>query len=308
MNRFTATSLFCGAGGLDMGFHSAGFDTIWANDIDQDACATHRTWSGAIVVDEDIKDIEFSNVPDTDIILGGFPCQGFSMAGPRKIDDKRNSLYRFFAGLVGAKQPKAFVAENVKGIRTLGEGMILDAIIADFMERGYTVTAHSANASDYSVPQDRERVFLVGFRNDLSPNFEFPTPNDTKISLRSALTKFTEVDLSDVCDASYSPRYMSRNRRRDWDEVSFTIPAMAKQVALHPSSPNMIKLATDHWIFGEGNTRRFSWREAAVIQTFPQSLHFVGSLTSKYKQIGNAVPVELGRQVGTAVHKALSLL
>lgn len=137
VNKYTAVSLFCGAGGLDMGFESAGFNTVWANDIDKDACDTHRSWSKAEVVDDDIRDINFDNIPQTDIILGGFPCQGFSLAGPRKIDDKRNTLYQFFAGLVGQKQPLAFVAENVKGIRTLGNGLILDAIVADFKERGY---------------------------------------------------------------------------------------------------------------------------------------------------------------------------
>lgn len=112
----------------------------------------------------------------------------------------------------------------------------------------------------------------------------------------------------DICMAPYSPRYMSRNRRRGWDDVSFTIPAMAKQVALHPSSPTMLKISKDLWQFGQGKTRRFSWQEAAAIQTFPRSLEFVGDLTSKYKQIGNAVPVKLGEVVGESVKRALDKL
>lgn len=304
-STYTAVSLFCGAGGLDMGFDRSGFHTVWANDIDKDACDTHRSWSSALVVDEDIHDINFSDVPSTDVILGGFPCQGFSLAGPRKIDDKRNSLYRFFAGLVGEKQPLAFVAENVKGIKTLGDGLILEAIVADFKERGYVLEAYSANASDYGVPQDRERVFLIGFRQDLSVDYKFPAPLLRKTSLLEAIGHMPEPVASDVCDAPYSPRYMSRNRRRDWSEVSFTIPAMAKQVALHPSSPQMQKIDKDLWEFGKGTTRRFSWREAAAIQTFPSDLEFVGNLVSKYKQIGNAVPVRLAEVVAQSLKVVL---
>lgn len=308
VNKYTAVSLFCGAGGLDMGFESAGFNTVWANDIDKDACDTHRSWSKAEVVDDDIRDINFDNIPQTDIILGGFPCQGFSLAGPRKIDDKRNTLYQFFAGLVGQKQPLAFVAENVKGIRTLGNGLILDAIVADFKERGYILKVYDANASDYGVPQDRERVFLVGFRHDLSVEYDFPKPFDNQTTLSQAIGDMPDPKERDICMAPYSPRYMSRNRRRGWDDVSFTIPAMAKQVALHPSSPTMLKISKDLWQFGQGKTRRFSWQEAAAIQTFPRSLEFVGDLTSKYKQIGNAVPVKLGEVVGESVKRALDKL
>lgn len=304
--KYSVASLFCGAGGLDMGFENAGFHTVWANDIDKDACHTHRQWSRADVIDDDIRDINFSDVPNTDLILGGFPCQGFSLAGPRKIDDKRNSLYQFFAGLVGEKQPLAFVAENVKGIRTLGDGMILEAIIADFKDRGYVLAAYDANASDHGVPQDRERVFLIGFRQDIVVDYKFPEPLRQKTTLLDAIGHMSEPDMKDVCSAPYSSRYMSRNRRRDWHDVSFTIPAMAKQVALHPSSPSMHKIGTDLWEFGQGNTRRFSWREAAVIQTFPQALEFVGDLTSKYRQIGNAVPVKLGQTVAESVKLALN--
>ncbi len=304
--KYSVASLFCGAGGLDMGFENAGFHTVWANDIDKDACHTHRLWSSADVIDDDIRDINFGDVPQTDLILGGFPCQGFSLAGPRKIDDKRNSLYQFFAGLVGEKQPLAFVAENVKGIRTLGDGMILEAIIADFKDRGYALAAYDANASDHGVPQDRERVFLIGFRQDIVVDFKFPEPLRQKTTLLDAIGHMSEPNSKDVCSAPYSSRYMSRNRRRDWHDVSFTIPAMAKQVALHPSSPVMHKIGTDLWEFGQGNTRRFSWREAAVIQTFPQELEFVGDLTSKYRQIGNAVPVKLGQTVAESVKLALN--
>jgi DNA (cytosine-5)-methyltransferase 1 len=303
---YSVASLFCGAGGLDMGFDNQGFTTVWANDIEKDACATHRLWSKATVVSEDIKNIVFDDVPATDVILGGFPCQGFSLAGPRKIDDKRNSLYRFFANLVGEKKPYAFVAENVKGILTLGEGLILEAIIADFEETGYHVVPYSVNASDYGVPQDRERVIFVGMRNDLSYTFDLPKKFNKKVTIKEALERIPQPKDEDICSAPFSSRYMSRNRRRGWDDVSFTIPAMAKQVGLHPSSPLMTKIDKDLWHFGEGKTRRFSWQEAAAIQTFPLGMEFVGDLTSKYKQIGNAVPVKLAEMVASVLREALN--
>lgn len=237
--KISMVSLFCGAGGLDMGFENQRFQTVWANDFDKDACATHREWSDAEVVQGDIGKIDFKSIPRTDFIAGGFPCQGFSLAGPRKIDDSRNILYRYFVKLVEEKQPKAFVAENVKVLLTLGDGAIIEAL------------------KDFGEPLDDE-----------------------------------------ICMAPYSSRYMSRNRKRSWNEQSFTIPAMAKQVTLHPESPDMIKIGPDKWKFGStGKTRRLSYKEAAAIQTFPKSLVFHGDLTSKYKQIGNAVPENLPKQL-----------
>ncbi len=305
--EYSVVSLFSGAGGLDMGFENKGFKTIWANDIDIDACETHRGWSKAEVVCGDIGKIGFDNIPKSDIVLGGFPCQGFSLAGPRKIDDKRNSLYRYFVKLLEINQPYAFVAENVKGILTLGDGEIITAIIEDFSEKGYDVYPNLVNAADYGVPQDRWRVLMIGFRKDLGiKNFEFPEPFNYKVTLWDMLKDMPEPNIHDICNASYSSRFMSRNRKRDWNQVSYTIPAMAKQVPLHPSSPEMVKEATDIWNFGsKGNTRRFSWQECAAIQTFPKSMYFTGNLTSKYKQIGNAVPVKLAEVVASAVKEKI---
>ena len=285
-----------------MGFENAGFHTVWANDIDKDACETHKHWSGAEVVCSDIKEIDVAAVPDCDIIIGGFPCQGFSLAGPRKIDDKRNSLYKFFVSMLEAKKPKVFVAENVKGILTLGQGKIIEAILADFASRGYRVVPTLVNAADYGVPQDRFRVIMVGFRNDIdASNWKFPEKHDHKVTLKEALEDIEPPKVGEVCTAPFSSRYMSRNRRRGWDEQSFTIPAMAKQVTLYPGSPKMNKLGPDLWEFGQGETRRLSWKEAAAIQTFPKNMYFAGDLTSIYKQIGNAVPVKLAEAVAKSI-------
>ncbi|NSD11032.1 DNA cytosine methyltransferase [[Ruminococcus] gnavus] len=291
-----------------MGFERAGFRTIWANDFEPDACKTHENWSTAKVVCSDVAKVDAADIPDADIMLGGFPCQGFSLSGPRKIDDSRNVLYKHYVRIVKAKKPKMFVGENVKGLLTMGGGSIIEAIIEDFSDCGYNVFYELLNAKDYGVPEDRERVIIVGFRKDLGiQNFDFPVPRNYRVTMREALKNIPEPTLDEVCDAPYSSRYMSRNRKRDWDDVSYTIPAMAKQVTLWPGSPDMVKIDKDHWEFGEnGVTRRFSWREAAAIQTFPADLEFHGDLTSKYKQIGNAVPVKLAEIIATHLYGVLS--
>ena len=310
MREFTAASLFCGAGGLDIGFERAGFKTVWANDYDADACKTHETWSDATVVKGDIGKIDINSIPSTDIILGGFPCQGFSLSGPRKIDDSRNVLYKHYVKIVRDKKPLAFVGENVKGLLTMGDGAIIDAIVNEFSDCGYNVFYQLVNARDYEVPQDRERVIIFGFRKDLGiTSFEYPVPRKHRITLREALKNIPQPSEDDVCSAPYSSRYMSRNRKRQWDEVSYTIPALAKQVTLYPGSPDMEKIDKDLWEFGsEGTTRRLSWQEAAAIQTFPADIVFHGNLTSKYKQIGNAVPVKLAEIMATHLYAILANL
>ncbi|MBQ6780136.1 MAG: DNA cytosine methyltransferase [Treponema sp.] len=304
--KIPMVSLFCGAGGLDMGFENQGFQTVWANDFDKDACETHREWSNAEVIQGDIGKVDFSAIPRTELIAGGFPCQGFSLAGPRKLDDSRNILYRYFVKLVEEKQPKVFVAENVKGLLTLGNGAIIEAILSDFASKGYIVKPTLVNAADYGVPQDRQRVIIVGIQKDLNKTFVFPKPLEKKVSLADALKDISKPEKDEICTAPYSSRYMSRNRKRNWNEQSFTIPAMAKQVTLYPGSPDMIKLGTDLWKFGDGGeTRRLSYREAAAIQTFPKNMKFHGDLTSKYKQIGNAVPVKLAETVASEIYKII---
>ncbi len=307
MKRLTAISLFCGAGGLDIGFQNSGFNIIWANDIDKDACETHRMYFSTPTICSNISKITSDEIPDSDIILGGFPCQGFSLSGPRKIDDSRNKLYKEYVRIVKEKRPKAFIGENVKGLLSMSDGQIIEAIIEDFSKCGYNVFYKLVNAKNYNVPQDRERVLIVGFRKDLNINdFAFPEPNDDLITLKQALNGLEKPKNDEICMQPYSSRYMSRNRKRNWDEVSFTIPAMAKQVPLHPSSPDMIKLDKDLWKFGEGVTRRFSTKECAIIQTFPKDFKFYGNQTSIYKQIGNAVPIKLAENIATKVYNELT--
>lgn len=298
--------MFCGAGGLDIGFEQAGIKTIWANDFNADACATHQAWSKAQVVCGDIGKIDVATIPKADVMLGGFPCQGFSLSGPRKLDDSRNTLYKHYVKIVKELQPKVFVGENVKGLLSMGNGEIIKAIVNEFAACGYDVFYQLVNAKDYGVPQDRERVIIAGFRKDLHiKDFTLLPYSGPKVTLQDAIAHLPPPKQGDVCNDAYSPRYMSRNRKRKWSEVSFTIPAMAKQVAIHPSSPDMIKLDKDLWKFGNGDTRRLSWQEAAAIQTFPQDMQFHGNLISKYKQIGNAVPVLLAQHIAKSILSVL---
>jgi DNA (cytosine-5)-methyltransferase 1 len=246
-----------------------------------------------------------SSIPLSDVILGGFPCQGFSLSGPRKIDDSRNVLYKHYVKLVKQNQPKAFIGENVKGLTTMGDGQIIEAIIADFSNCGYDVFYKLVNAKNYDVPQDRERIIIVGFRKDLKVlGFSLPESNGKKTALKDALASLPEAKPEEICQAPFSSRYMSRNRKRGWGEVAFTVPAMAKQVTLYPGSPDMVKIHKDLWKFGDnGETRRLSWREVAAIQTFPNDIEFFGDLTSIYKQIGNAVPVKLAEFVANYIRQ-----
>jgi DNA (cytosine-5)-methyltransferase 1 len=290
---------------MDIGFDLEGFKTIWANDFDKDSCETHRKWSKAEVVYAPIEKVDLDSIPKADVVLGGFPCQGFSLAGPRKVDDKRNVLYQNFVAVIEKIRPKAFVAENVKGLLTLGGGEIIKVIIREFSDKGYKVQFKLLNAADYKVPEDRYRVIMVGIREDLKTEFNYPEPSKERVSMRDAIGDMPEPSKDEVLEGGFSSRYISRNRKRDWDEVSYTIPAMAKQVTLHPSSPDMTKIHKDLWEFGKGRTRRFSWREAALIQTFPKDMAFSGNLVSIYKQIGNAVPVNLARAIAKELKKSL---
>lgn len=322
--QFNVISMFSGAGGLDMGFHNKGFKILWANDFAEDACNTYDLWANynkdgsrkeekdcTIIECADISKVDLNNVAkgkQIDVVLGGFPCQGFSLAGPRQVDDTRNVLYRHFVEMVKIKTPKVIVAENVIGIKTLGDGVVFDKIIEDFSELGYTMSAPTINAKNFGVPQDRMRVIFIGIRNDICNHgaYIFPSGDLKIVTLKEALKDMPPVDMNDVCQAPFSSRFMSRNRKRDFSQVSFTIPAMAKQVPLSPDSEGMVYSDVDKFEFVGNYNRRLSYKEAAVIQTFPIDMEFCGDLDSKYKQIGNAVPVKLAEAIATEVVKILT--
>lgn len=311
LNRRTllACSLYCGCGGLDLGFKQAGIHTLWATDLDKDCCNTYRFHSpNTTVIQGDIANINTADMPSCDILLGGPPCQGFSIAGKRSINDPRNQLYKHYVRIISEKQTKVFIFENVKGLLSMNNGEVLKQIIEDFEGCGYTVFYQLLDAKDYGVPQHRERVIITGFRKDLGiKDFVIPPYTGKPMTIGDALKGLPEPSAADIYNASYSSWYMRRNRRREYNDVSHTILASAKYIPIWSGSPAMVKIHSESWVFGEGGvTRRFSWQEASAIQTFPTDMVFEGKLVSRYRQIGNAVPPKLAEHIATAI-KALLL-
>lgn len=302
-------SLFSGAGGLDLGFIQSGHHIVWANDIDHDAVATYRRNIGLNIVESDIQQINVNSIPACDVVIGGFPCQGFSMANLRRsTDDERNTLYRFFCKVVAAKRPKFFFAENVKGILSLGHGTVIKMIVHDFEQLGYTVSVNKVNMADYGVPQIRQRVILVGERRDLLPmvQYDFPKPHYSKdglrgkpwISIREAIGHFPDIDMPNnipnhVC-SSYKVVYrdFTAHRKTDPDKPSPTILARGNGKGGVCAIPHY------------NGKRRLSVRESAAVQTFPDDFVFIGSMTSCYRQIGNAVPPRFSRLLGESLINA----
>jgi DNA (cytosine-5)-methyltransferase 1 len=180
MNKPKLVSLFAGAGGLDLGFIKAGFEVVWANDFDENAVKTYHKNIGTHSVLGDITKINSSEIPDeVDVITGGFPCQGFSVANTkRNVEDKRNFLYKEMLRIIKDKQPKFFVAENVKGLLSLGQGLVIKMIEDDFAEIGYKMDYRVLNSADFGVPQNRERVIIIG--NRLGKKNIFPEPTHSK--------------------------------------------------------------------------------------------------------------------------------
>jgi len=287
-------SLFSGAGGLDLGFKMAGHEIIWANDLYSDAVDTYRINLGEHIVCKDIFTVDSDDVPDCDIVIGGFPCQGFSVANTkRNINDERNQLYKQLLRIIEAKKPKFFLAENVKGIMSLGKGNVLKMIISDFTNIGYNVQARLLNAADFGVPQLRQRVFIVGVRNDIEFSFVYPSPTHSMdgsdglskwVGVGAALADLPDPDVqNDLANHDYSKYKLRFNgylghRTIDPDKPAPTVTARGDDrggvVVLH--HPN--------------NQRRMSCRELATVQSFPVDYAFSGNRSSVYRQIGNAVP------------------
>lgn len=286
-------SLFSGCGGTDLGFLKAGHDLIWSNDIDRYACSSYEANLGLKPAVGDVSKIK--RFPSTDILVGCYPCQGFSIYGARRKDDSRNFLYMQFIRALKQTKPKFFLTENVKGL-LFGYGqMIFRDMLKRFNSNNYEVYWRLVNAKDYGVAQDRERVIMVGRRKDLVGSYEFPEPTygvnlKPYITMRQTIGDFPRPKKEDVFNGTFSSHYMSRNRKRNWNQVSFTIQASGRHAPLHPSGKPMVYVKKDTFRFDDGPNRRLSYKECAALQSFPKSYKFEGSLNEKYQQIGNAVP------------------
>jgi len=325
-------SFFAGAGGLDLGFQQAGFDVIWANEYDKDIWETYEKNHPETILDKrSIVDIPADEVPECDGIIGGPPCQSWSEAGAlRGINDKRGQLFFDFIRILAEKQPKFFLAENVSGMLLPKHKDALENIKSMFKECGYNLSFALLNASDYGVPQDRKRVFFIGYRNDLGIKYNFPLPTtkskSDKITLKQAIGDLKGSVLSakeknypnfDSCEVpnheymigGFSSIFMSRNRVRSWNEQSYTIQAGGRHAPLHPQAPKMKFIEQNKRIFVKGKEhlyRRLSVRECARIQTFPDNfIFYYDNVAAGYKMIGNAVPVRLAKHLALKIEEDL---
>src|SRR5574344_137458 len=325
-------SLFSGAGGLDKGFHNAGFHTVVANEFDKKICPTFKAnFPETKLIEGDIRNIPSDAFPDhVTGIIGGPPCQSWSEAGSLKgIEDARGQLFYDYIRILKDKQPLFFVAENVSGMLAKRHSEAVRGFMRMFDEAGYDVNLKMLNANDFDVPEDRDRVFYIGFRNDLNiHDFEYPTPLEHKPTLRETIWDLQETAIpardrnhtnGDDCTVpnneyftgAYSPIFMSRNRVRGWDEPGFTVQASGRQCQLHPQAPKMIKVEKNLQKFVEGQEhlyRRMTVREVARVQSFPDDFRFVyDEVNMGYKMIGNAVPVNLAYHVAMSIRRAFAL-
>ncbi len=304
-----AVSIFSGAGGMDLGFVQAGFEIIWANDIDSMACKTYKKNFAFEPVNKDIRHIK--KIPGADVLIACNPCQGFSVIGKRDENDRRNLLYREIFRCLRLVRPKYLVVENVKGLAYLYKGKFLKRMISGFKRCGYKVSWQVLDAKDYGAPQHRERVFIICARKDLEINYNFPPPTHGPGLKHYVTLKDTIYDLPEPRSEEYYAKdhwsffYMSRNRRADWNSVSYTIQTRAENIPLHPSCPPMKKVGKDKLDFtaSKKQYRRLSVRECARIQSFPDDFEFAGALGSQYRQIGNSVPPVLARKIAESIKK-----
>lgn len=322
-------SFFAGCGGLDLGFEQAGFNVVWANEFDPQCRATYiRNHPNTEFVFGDVCKIDPDSIPDCDGFIGGPPCQSWSVAGKRRgLEDERGQLFLKYTDLIEAKQPKFFVIENVKGLLDSIFKYIFIIFLNRLSKAGYDVKWELVDAVNYRIPQNRERVFIIGFRKDLNVQYEFPGPTCTEpIPLIKAIGDIKEPPTfykgsdqvipnitrsnHDVLASKFNTYYYRGNRRRGWEQPSFTIHATADNEPLHPSSPKMLYFGHENWYFQKEKKdeyRRLSVRECARIQTFPDNFVFEGTdIKAQYKMIGNAVPPRLGFVLAKSILEVLS--
>ena len=304
-------SLFSGCGGMDLPFKMAGFEVVWAIDSNKYACETFKNNISRVITHNSIEKINIKQeVPDADLIIGGFPCQDFSLIWKRYgLDVERGNLYTYFREFVKQKQPKAFVAENVKGLLSANNHQAIKQIIQDFenIEPGYLVKPKLYNFADYGVPQFRERVLLVGIRKDTGFNFIHPLPEYglNRNPYRTAAEALKDVDK--VRDNNENHKINPKTQQRleqikpggNFSDIPRNSPLYVKGLISHvyrrldPNQPSSTIIAGGGggtWGYHYEEPRALTNRERARLQTFPDHFIFEGSITEVRRQIGNAVP------------------
>lgn len=326
MNNIKIASFFSGAGGLDLGFTNANFELVFANDNWGGCWETFEKNHNIPIRRESLLDISPSEIPNVDGFVGGPPCQSWSLAGKMGgTNDPRGKLFYTYVKFIEEKKPLFFLAENVPGMISKTHMPEFENILRSFREIGYETSFKLLNAKDYGVPQDRKRVIIVGYREDLNKKFQFPKPLRKKVTLKDAIGDLPEampateknktngnqleVPNHEYMVGGFSSRYMSRNRVRCWEEPSFTIQAGGRHAPCHPQATKMIKVEEDKRIFDPNSPapyRRLSVRECARIQTFPDDfIFYYTNLAQGYQMIGNAVPVKLAEAVAKGIYQDL---
>jgi DNA (cytosine-5)-methyltransferase 1 len=310
MTRLKVASMFSGCGGLDYAFHknNENFEIVYANDFDKDSCDTYYNYYKHKPICEDI--VKIDDILDCDILMGGFPCQGFSLANiHRNEEDSRNKLYRELVRLLKLKTPKYFIFENVKGILSLGgyennddkknkKGKIFKEITNELEKCGYNVHTKLFRMKWYDIPQNRERVIFMGIRNDIATKITFSWLSETQTITKTLKDAIGDLPLEyDENIQHIGTKHKVKitgylgNRKLDWNEISPTITGRGggtggPVINIHPSEQ-----------------RRMTVREYARIQTFPDDFMFSGSISSMYRQIGNAVPPKFSYVLSNIIMK-----
>jgi len=314
-------SLFTGAGGMDLGFEKAGFETIFANEFDPTIAPSYINHFPN--VDHRLGSIcEITDFPISEGVAGGPPCQAFSAAGAMRGEaDARGLLVWEYLRVIKAVSPEFFVFENVPGLLHGKRKKTFEELLSQLRSAGYVVAWRVLDASDYNVPQTRKRVIAIGYRKDLGVKPTFPKPHTPKPTLKDTIHDLSRLVVNgtskvpnhETANYHMSPRFLSRQRKRGWQEQSFTIPATDNQVPLHPGGEKMVrqegitdKDKEDNFILAPGKNRRLTVRECARIQTFPDDYEFLyKNLKDGYKMVGNAVPVNLAFHIATQIRKDL---
>lgn len=342
--KINVLDLFSGCGGLSYGFEQAGFNVKFGIDNWADALKTYQhnhKDSKAIKADLGVKGakelIDKNNIKDIDFIIGGPPCQGFSIAGHRDINDERNLLYKSYLDFIEILEPSGFLLENVPNIMSMGKGAVKENIIEDFTKIGYTVKTKILLASEYGVPQNRRRAFFVGFKN--TDSYEFPKKTtDEFINTKDAISDLPDLDLEDgskypiKIQSQYQEEMRNGTKLLNNHQLTNHTPKTVRIISLVPDGGNYKNLP-EHlkgtrrvniawtrlnslkpsFTIDTGHRHHFHYkfnrvptvRESARIQSFPDDFVFLGSKTSQYKQVGNAVPPILARELAESIKKYL---